>query len=114
MTIFYDMCKAPVEITKNYILYRNRLIDSSSITSIHTKGKRLMINSYRQNTSYPTMLVMFPSKEDAEKAFMGLKECLYTPAPDVPSTPSEDSTATAGVVLGVTLCALLGYLTLHM
>ncbi len=110
MATCYDMCKAPIEITRNYILYRNRLIDSSSIRSFHTKGKRLMINSYKQNTSYPTMLVMFPSKEDAQKAFVVLKDTMYTPPPPVP-TDVENSAGVAGAVLGVMLCALLAYMT---
>lgn len=71
------MCNAPVDVTQNYVCYRNRLIDTSNIVNFHTKGKRLLINSYRQNDSYPTMLVMFSSKEDAKNAFEKMKSIFY-------------------------------------
>jgi hypothetical protein len=107
MATYNDMCKAPLEIAKGYILYRNRLIDSSSITSFRTKGKRLMINSYKQNTSHPTMLVMFSSKEDAQLAFDGLKDALYTPSVSSRSSSSEDNMNLIGMLLGIGVCALL-------
>ncbi len=107
MATFNDMCKAPLEIAKGYVLYRNRLIDSSSITSFRTKGKRLMINSYKQNTSHPTMLVMFSSKEDAQRAFDGLRDALYTPVVSSPSAPSEDKMSLIGMFLGIGVCVLL-------
>lgn len=106
MATFNDMCKAPLEITKDYILYRNRLIDSSNITSFHTKGKRLMINSYKQNNSHPTMLVMFSSKDDAQRAFLGLRDALYS-SPAASPTPSEDRMGLVGILLSIGVCALL-------
>ncbi len=106
MATFNDMCKAPLEITKDYVLYRNRLIDSSTISSFRTKGKRLMINSYKQNTSHPTMLVMFSSKEDAEKAFLGLRDALYS-SPSQSTPPSEERMGLIGMALGLAVCAML-------
>jgi hypothetical protein len=106
MATFNDMCKAPLEITKDYVLYRNRLIDSSTISSFRTKGKRLMINSYKQNTSHPTMLVMFSSKEDAEKAFLGLRDALYS-STSQSTPPSEERMGLIGMALGLAVCAML-------
>jgi hypothetical protein len=77
MATFYDMCNMPFEMTQDYVCYRNRLLDANSIVNFHTKGKRLLINSYRQNTSYPTMLVMFPNKETALLAFEKMKDIFY-------------------------------------
>ena len=78
MANFYDMCNTPVEVTDSYICYRNRLIDMNSIVSFQTKGKRLMINSYRQNSEHPTMLIMFANKEDAQSAFQKMKTICYS------------------------------------
>lgn len=36
-----------------------------------------MINSYRQNSELPTMLVMFSNKEDAQAAFEKVKNIFY-------------------------------------
>lgn len=104
MATFYDMCNMPFEMTQNYVCYRNRLLDAYSIVNFHTKGKRLLINSYRQNTSYPTMLVMFPNREAALLAFEKMKDIFYNrkqhkmkhsmmvietiPSPDAP--PAEE------------------------
>lgn len=118
------MCNAPVEVTQNYISYRNRLIDANSIVNFKTKGKRLMINSYRQNNGYPTMLIMFTDKESAQNAFEKLKQIFYSsaqykitqstvmepilpPAPPVPPTLAEPSKPTEnGMSLGFILTSL--------
>lgn len=107
MATFNDMCKSPLDITPQYVSYRNRLIDSSSITSFRTKGKRLMINSYKQNNSHPTMLVMFSSKEDAQRAFDGLRDVLYSSSPPPATTTSEDRMSLIGALMGVGLCFLM-------
>jgi hypothetical protein len=96
MSSFTDMCKNTLEVTKDYVLYRNRLLDTKAISTFRTKGKRLMINSYKQNSGEPTMLVMFSSKEDAHSAFEGLKSTLY-PAPLASKNSWMDDTSLFGM-----------------
>jgi hypothetical protein len=104
MSSFNDMCKNQLEVTKDYILYRNRLLDTKTISTFRTKGKRLLINSYKQNSGEPTMLIMFSSKDDAQRAFDGLKAILY---PQGSAPASEDNMGLAGALLGIALCGFL-------
>ena len=66
-----------VEITPSYVAHRNRLIDVHLIHTFQTKGKRLLINTFKQNEAVPTMCVFFNSKEKAEEAYQMMKDVYY-------------------------------------
>ena len=72
-----DFWNYTFEITPTYVAHRNRLIPADSIQSVHIKGKRLLINTFKQNNTLPTMCVFFKSKEEVEGALQTVKSSLY-------------------------------------
>ena len=66
-----------VEITPSYVAHRNRLIDVHLIHTFQTKGKRLLINTFKQNEHVPTMCIFFDNKEKAEEAYQMMKDVYY-------------------------------------
>lgn len=62
---FKDRYGDDVTVNANYILYRNRSIDMESMMEIRVKARSLLINSFKQNTTRPTMCIHFKTKEDA-------------------------------------------------
>lgn len=79
MPIVHDIWNNDVEITQGYVSHRNRLIDIHLIHTFQTKGKRLLINSFKQNECVPTMCIFFESKEKAEEAYEVMKVVYYGP-----------------------------------
>ena len=77
MPIVHDIWGNDVEITGAYVSHRNRLIDVHLIHTFQTKGKRLLINTFKQNEHIPTMCIFFESKENAEQAYQVMKEVYY-------------------------------------
>ena len=86
MVFVEDIWHNVIEITKDYISYRNRLIDIHLIHTFQVKGKRVLINSFKQNQSIPTMCIFFESKEKAEWFYGLLKRTYY----DVPEKVEEN------------------------
>ena len=77
MSIVNDIWENDVIITKDYVSHRNRLIDVHMIQTFQVKGKRLYINTFKQNTSAPTMCIFFESKEKAVNAFETMRDVNY-------------------------------------
>jgi hypothetical protein len=80
-----DLWGTTVDLTPSYISYRNRLIDVHLINTFQVKGKRLYINTYKQNTSVPTMCIFFETKEKALEAFEIMKSTYYDQTSDIRS-----------------------------
>ena len=83
MPIVSDVWGDEVDINRSYIAYRNRLIDVHLIHTFQTKGKRLLINTYKQNVCAPTMCIFFDSKERAQEVLQIMKKTYYGGAPIV-------------------------------
>ncbi len=79
MSILNDIWGNEVIITKDYVSHRNRLIDIHTIQTFQSKGKRLYINTFKQNTSVPTMCVFFESKEKAQETYELMRDMYYGP-----------------------------------
>lgn len=77
MAILRDIWNNEVEITNSFVSYRNRLIDVHLIQTFQVKGKRLLINTFKQNESVPTMCIFFEDKEKAEAAYETMKYVFY-------------------------------------
>ncbi len=75
--ILSDFWGNPVEITRSYVSYRNRLIDIHLIHTFQTKGRKLLINTYKQNQMIPTLCVFFEDKEKALDAYQQMKSIVY-------------------------------------
>ena len=62
---FVDAYGSEVCLTDNYIRYRDRILDYTSISVFQVKQKKLLINNFHQNTTLPTMCIHFKTKEEA-------------------------------------------------
>lgn len=78
-----DMWGNDVVITPSYVAHRSRLIDVHLIHTFHAKGKKLLVNTYKQNQHVPTMCIFFDNKEKAEEAYQAMREVYYGPLPIV-------------------------------
>jgi hypothetical protein len=67
-----------ITVTPCYIEYRNRLIDSSAIGDFCVRGKKFLVNSYKQNTSLPTLCVHMVSHDEALHLYDTLIQNLYS------------------------------------
>jgi hypothetical protein len=79
MTTLIDMWGNDVVMTPSYVAHRNRLIDVHLIHTFHAKGKKLLVNTYKQNQHVPTMCIFFDNKEKAEEAYQAMREVYYGP-----------------------------------
>lgn len=89
MPIVNDIWGNNVEITPSFVSHRNRLIDVHLIHTFQCKGKRLLINTFKQNEHVPTMCIFFDNKEKAEEAYQLMKEVYYGPTKMVRTQPSD-------------------------
>jgi hypothetical protein len=104
MPIVNDIWGNNVEITRCYVAHRNRLIDVHLIHTFQTKGKRLLINTFKQNASMPTMCIFFESKDKAEEAYQVMKEVYYS---DSKPLITQDSTIHNDIGLAILLVCLV-------
>lgn len=89
MSTIYDFWGNPVEITSSYVAYRNRIVDIHLIHTFQAKGRKLLINTYKQNQMIPTMCIFFKDKESAAEAYTEMKDVLYPQKQAVVSTLSS-------------------------
>lgn len=114
MPILNDIWGNDVEITGSYVSYRNRLIDVNQIHTFQTKGKRLYINTYKQNQAVPTMCIFFDNKEKAQEAYLSMKEAYYGPLSRPTKQQPSLSTSDVLSMLFVTFSPLLVFLFLML
>lgn len=79
MTLLTATCRYGDEIivSPRYIEYRNRLIDWTGITEISVRGKKFLINSFKQNTTLPTMCIHMASHDEALHLYQEVEFALY-------------------------------------
>jgi hypothetical protein len=112
MSILTDIWGNNVEVTPSYVAHRNRLIDVHLIHTFQTKGKRLLINTFKQNEHVPTMCIFFESKEKAEEAYQVMKEIYYPTeqkALIIQQVP-PDMDITGSIVIGIAPLILLFFI----
>jgi hypothetical protein len=85
MSTIYDFWENPVEITRTHVSYRNRTLDVHLIHTFQAKGRKLLINTYKQNQMIPTMCIFFKDKEAAVEAYDTMMSVMY------PQKPAEKS-----------------------
>lgn len=81
MSTVYDFCGNPLEITRSYLTYRNRTLDVHLIHTFQAKGRKLLVNTYKQNQMIPTMCVFFKDREAAVEAYTVMMSVMYPPKP---------------------------------
>lgn len=71
-----------VSISNGLFRYRNRAIDVSAFSEIRVKGRRVLVNHYKENTMEPKAIIICKDIDSAnvlyeyilKKAFQGLSE----------------------------------------
>lgn len=66
-----------VTVTSRYISYRTRVIDGSIIYEFRVKGRKVCINSYKQNGQFPTMCIHMATHDDAMKLYNSMMAHWY-------------------------------------
>ena len=91
MPCLTDLWGNTLELTPSYVAHRNRLIDVHLIGTFQTKGKRLLINTFKQNEAVPTMCIFFDSKEKAQEAYTTMKQVYYGEKPAESALVTQES-----------------------
>ena len=97
-----DLWGNTLEVTPSYVAHRSRLIDVHLIHTFQTKGKRLLINTFKQNEHVPTMCIFFENKEKAQQAYDMMKETYYG---DKKPLVTQDSDIRSDMVYAISLVA---------
>ena len=71
-----------VTVTSRYISYRTRVIDGSVIYEFRVKGRKVCINSYKQNGQFPTMCIHMATHDDAMKLYNSMMAHWYPDGDD--------------------------------
>jgi hypothetical protein len=87
--VLYDIWENEVVLTEKYISHRNRSIYRGVIQSVQAKGRRLLVNGYKQNTAFPTMCIFFESAEKAQHAYRVAQAMFFDDAQEIPAEPVE-------------------------
>jgi hypothetical protein len=78
-----------VTVTSRYISYRTRVIDGSVIYEFRVKGRKVCINSYKQNGQFPTMCVHMATHDDAMELYNSMM-ALWYPSDEDEGQADED------------------------
>ena len=71
-----------VTVTSRYISYRTRVIDGSVIYEFRVKGRKVCINSYKQNGQFPTMCIHMATHDDAMELYNSMMAHWYPDGDD--------------------------------
>ena len=71
-----------VTVTSRYISYRTRVIDGSVIYEFRVKGRKVCINSYKQNGQFPTMCIHMATHDDAMNLYNSMMAHWYPDGDD--------------------------------
>lgn len=89
MPCLTDLWGNTLEVTPSFVAHRNRLIDVHLIHTFHAKGRKLLINTFKQNDHIPTMCIFFDNKEKAQEAYEVMKQVYYGGKPAVVTQESD-------------------------
>lgn len=73
-----------MHVAPQFLKYRDRIISSSDVRTVHVKGRRVLINHFKSNMNVPTMCVHFADKNAATHALNCIQSILW-------NVPSDDS-----------------------
>lgn len=113
MSTLTDIWGNCFEVTPSYVAHRNRLIDVHLIHTFQAKGKRLLINTFKQNEAVPTMCVFFESKEKAQEAFEVMKQVYYGTSQKTLVNSQQvppDMDITGSIVIGIAPLILIFFI----
>ncbi len=109
----HDVWGNPVEICRCHVSHRNRTVDMHLIHTFQAKGRRLLINTYKQNQMIPTMCIFFEDKEKALEAYQEMKKVVY-PHTEKSATPVSSCEAMAYLMASIAVpVAFLGALIMR-
>ena len=75
-----------MHVSPDFLKYRDRIINTSDVRTLHMKGRRVLVNHFKSNMSVPTMCVHFAEKTLAVQALNTIQSILWNlPSEDIPS-----------------------------
>jgi len=82
-----------MHVTPDFLKYRDRVLNTSDVRTLHLKGRRVLVNHFKGNTCVPTMCVHFAEKTlavDALNTIQGILWNLPVSQEDVIEVEEED------------------------
>jgi hypothetical protein len=72
-----DAYGGSLQVTPEFLRYRDRIIGVHDVRSLHLKGRRVLVNHFKGNMSVPTMCVHFEDKAAAAAALNTIHSLLW-------------------------------------
>jgi hypothetical protein len=72
-----DAFGGSIQVTPEFLRYRDRIVGVSDIRTVHVKGRRVLVNHFNGNMSAPTMCVHFEDKAAARAALNTIHSILW-------------------------------------
>ena len=89
-----------LHVNPDFLKYRDRVLSTSDVRTVHVKGRRVLVNHFKGNMSVPTMCVHFADKNAAAYALNCIHSVVWNVMMDDDSEAlSEDEVVNEGVVM---------------
>lgn len=72
-----DAFGGSLQVTPDFLKYRDRIISTSDVRTVHVKGRRVLLNHFKSNMNVPTMCVHFADKDSAARALNTIHSILW-------------------------------------
>lgn len=72
-----DAWDCPITISNGLFKYRNRVIDTITFVEIRLKGKRVLINHYKENKDSPRAIIVCADSDAAKLLYEYILEKVY-------------------------------------
>lgn len=89
-----------LHVNPDFLKYRDRVLSTSDVRTVHVKGRRVLVNHFKGNMSVPTMCVHFADKNAAAYALNCIHSVVWNVTMDDDSEAlSEDEVVDEGVMM---------------
>lgn len=85
-----DAYGGSLQVTPEFLRYRDRIVGSNDVRTLHIKGRRVLINHFKANMNVPTMCVHFEDKAAAIAALTTIHSILWNVAEDQNQEQEQD------------------------
>lgn len=66
-----------MHVNPDFLKYRDRVLNTSDVRTVHLKGRRVLVNHFKGNMNVPTMCVHFADKDAAANALNCIQSVVW-------------------------------------
>jgi hypothetical protein len=72
-----------MHVNPDFLKYRDRVLNTSDVRTVHVKGRRVLVNHFKGNMNVPTMCVHFADKDAAANALNCIQSIVWNVKTDI-------------------------------